>query len=148
MLRNIERVTFHMEQKITYKRKFSIVSRPINAQKSLKAFLICPHLFLSQTHFWPREDTNFWALCIIDSQCSSGMKKLSNNPYFFLPRMLKNNKAQKWQNLPILSFRDYDTRWKPRSLSSCINTLSLPKYRTNLSIQKLKKKKSQLWFIP
>lgn len=57
--------------------------------------------------------------------------QLSNNPQYFFPRTLINSKTQKQQKLPISSFRDYDTRWKPRSLSSCkIHFLCLNKEQT------------------
>lgn len=125
--------TWRKKKKNHIKIKFSIVSRTINNQKSLKAFLICPQSCSVTDMFLPK-DTNFWMSCLSDSQCSPGISKLSNNPYCSLPRTLKNKKPQKLQNLPISSFRDYNTRWKPRSLSSCKNTLSLPKYSTNLSI--------------
>lgn len=59
MLRNTEHYLPHGgKKKYHIKIKFSIVSRTINTQKSLKAFLICPQSCSVTDMFLPK-DTNF-----------------------------------------------------------------------------------------
>lgn len=120
MPRNLQHVTFHMKQKYHTPKKIQHCAQVIyKYPKILKSF---PNLFsshsvlhkcLAKRRHW------LWAFSKGFPAPTTSTGQLSNNPQYFCSSTLLNSKTQKWQKLPISSFRDWDTRWKPRSLSSC-----------------------------